>query len=248
MPRAVIFDLDGTLAKSKSPLESAVGELLEKLAERVPVAVMSGGSYKQFGMQFLSGMPIASADRKLYLFPDSAAQCYVWEAGEWKLHYDNSFSDTERAKIMQALHDALAETGFDTPPEQLWGEQTEDRGAEISWSALGQEAPYEVKKDWDPDRKKRTPLAASLQKRLPDFSIRMNASNTIDITRAGITKAYGIRQFSEMLTIPVFEMLYVGDALFPGGNDEVVKITGVRTQEVKGPEDTARVIEELLRA
>jgi hypothetical protein len=41
-------------------------------------------------------------------------------------------------------------------------------------------------------------------------------------------------------------MLYIGDALFPGGNDEVVKETGIETRQTSGPEETARIIRELL--
>jgi hydroxymethylpyrimidine pyrophosphatase-like HAD family hydrolase len=184
----------------------------------------------------------------MYLMPTSAAQCYAWNGSAWELRYDNSFTAQERDAVLAALHDALAETGFDKPPPQLWGEQTEDRGAQISWSALGQQAPYEAKKDWDPDHAKRAPLAAALIRRLPDFSVRMNAANTIDITRHGIDKAYGVRQLSAMLSIPVSDMLYVGDALFPGGNDEIVKQTDVPTRAVKDPDDTKALIEELLGA
>jgi hypothetical protein len=41
-------------------------------------------------------------------------------------------------------------------------------------------------------------------------------------------------------------MLYVGDALFEGGNDAVVKKTGIPTHEVKNTGDTKVLIQELL--
>jgi hydroxymethylpyrimidine pyrophosphatase-like HAD family hydrolase len=150
--------------------------------------------------------------------------------------------------VLSALQKALAETGFDTPPPQLWGEQIEDRGAQITWSALGQQAPIEVKSVWDPDRKKRAPLQAALIAHLSDFSVRANATTSIDITRAGINKAYGVRKLSEIINAPIENMVYVGDALFPGGNDEVVKETGIKTHEVKDPSDTEKFIQELLAA
>jgi HAD superfamily hydrolase (TIGR01484 family) len=242
MPKAVAFDLDGTLAASKAPLESDMGALVARLAAKMPVAVMSGGSYAQFQKQFLAGMPQGVDLSNLYLFPTSAAQCLAWRAGSWQHVYDNEFTPEEKARVMQALEESLKETGFDKPPAQLWGPQTEDRGSEISWSALGQHAPIEEKEKWDPDRAKRAPLAAALLKRLPDFSVRVNATTTIDITRKGIDKAYGLRQWAQIIGVPVSEMLYVGDALFPGGNDEVVKETGVRTHAVAGPGETAGYI------
>ncbi len=245
-PKVIIFDLDGTLTESKSPLTSEMGATLARLLATMPVAIMSGGSYAQFQKQFFSGMPADANFKNLYLFPTSAAQCYVWKDGGWQFQYNNALSPEEKTQILQALAKSLKETGLDAPPPQLWGEQTEDRGSQITWSALGQQAPIEIKTAWDPDRKKREPLQAALLKRLPNFSVRVNATSSIDITRSGITKAYGIRQLSLILSVPISDMLYVGDALFPGGNDEIVKETGVPTHQVSGPAETAAVIEKIL--
>lgn len=246
MTNTIIFDLDGTLTVSKSPLTPEMGILLARLMLKMPVAIMSGGSYAQFEKQFMVGMPADANYKNLYLFPTSAAQCYVWKDGQWELLYNNPFTPEEKTKVLQALAESLRETGLDQPPPQLWGEQTEDRGAQISWSALGQQAPIEIKTAWDPDRKKRAPLQAALIARLPDFSVRVNATTSVDITRKGITKAYGIRRFSEIIGLSISEMLYVGDGLFPGGNDEIVKETSIATQKVVGPADTAIVIERFL--
>jgi HAD superfamily hydrolase (TIGR01484 family) len=246
IPTAIAFDLDGTLAESKSPLTPLMGTLLAKLTTKMPVAVMSGGSFAQFQKQFLTNMPHHAEYKNLYLFPTSAAQCYTWQDGDWKVLYDNPFTPEERAKVLKALDESLKETGLDVPPPQLWGAQTEDRGSQVTWSALGQQAPTPEKTAWDPDRKKRAPLQAALIARLPGFSIRANATNSIDITREGMTKAYGVQKFSEITGQPISSMLYVGDALFPGGNDEIVKESGVATQQIASPEETAQIIESLL--
>jgi len=246
MKKAIAFDLDGTLTPSKAPLDPRMGIILASLMARMPVAVMSGGSYAQFQKQFLGGMPADAEYKNLYLFPTSAAQCYTWKDGDWHILYNNPFTPEEKAKILEALAESLHEAGLDKPPPQLWGEQTEDRGSQITWSALGQQAPYEEKNKWDPDRKKRMPVQAELIRRLPGLSIRVNATSSIDITKEGINKAYGVQQFSKILATPIADMLYVGDALFPGGNDEIVKESGIETRQVSGPDETAKVIEEIL--
>jgi phosphomannomutase len=158
MTRALIFDLDGTLTKSKAPLEPGMGQQLSVLLRHMPVAVMSGGSYAQFQKQLLSGFPVHTDFNRLYLFPTSAAQCYGWKDGTWSPLYSHPFTPEEKGQVRSALHAALHQTGLATPPPQLWGEQIEDRGAQITWSALGQEAPVEMKQAWDPDRTKRAPL------------------------------------------------------------------------------------------
>lgn len=247
-PKVVAFDLDGTLAVSKSQVSQEMGGLLTRLLETRQVAIMSGGGYPQFYTQVLSALPPDANLGNLFLFPVCAGYCFNYKDSAWALIDDNSLTESEKAEIYAALDEAMKETGFDKLPDEVWGERIEDRGALIAFSALGQKAPIEAKKVWDTKMEKRRPLAEALIKRLPDFEVKMNATTTIDITRKGITKAYGVRKLSEFTGVPIPEMLYIGDALFPGGNDEVVIPTGIKTREIAGPDDTAKAIKEVLSA
>jgi hydroxymethylpyrimidine pyrophosphatase-like HAD family hydrolase len=118
----------------------------------------------------------------------------------------------------------------------------------VSLSALGQQAPTEAKREWDPDHAKRQAIVAIAAPLLSQYTLKIGGTTTIDVTKKGIDKAYGVRKLSEYLQEPISDMLFVGDALFPGGNDEIVKESGIETREVKNPADTARVIEEVLSA
>ena len=249
-PKLVAFDLDGTLAESKQRVSAKMGELLTQLLEVMPVAVMSGASFKQFETQLLPVLPANEVQlKRLYLFPVNAAVCFIFKQEKWQAHYDHSLNPGERARIMQAIEEALEETGLTNIPERKeeWGEQIEDRVAQITFSALGQRAPIEQKQRWDPAHEKRRPLYEALVRRLPDFSIAINAATSIDITKKGISKAYGIRRLIELTSISISEMLYVGDALEEGGNDAVVIQTGVKIHPVFGPEETTELITTLLR-
>jgi hypothetical protein len=81
---------------------------------------------------------------------------------------------------------------------------------------------------------------------IPEFSVRIGGWTSIDITKAGIDKAYGIRKLRDILDISLKEMVHVGDALFPGGNDNQAIEAGVETISVRGPEDTELVIKTIL--
>ena len=247
IPRLMAFDLDGTLAESKSPMSAEMGELLAQLLNRMPVAVLSGGSWKQFQRQFLTHFPPDAKLEHLYLFPTNAALCFVYRSREWHPQYDNSFSDAQKERIKKAFAEALAESHF-IQPQTVWGEQLEDRGGEITFSALGQEAPLEEKQKYDPDKSKRMPLYEALKKRLPDCSIGINAATSIDITPHGIDKAYGIQRLCELTHLTPKDILYVGDALEEGGNDATVLRTGVATHAVFGPEETAALIRTVLQS
>lgn len=236
------FDLDGTLAESKQRMSAEMGELIARLLDKIPVAVMSGAGWPQFEQQFFPALPLGTNFSNLYIFPDNAAQCFVYRSGSWKPQYDQAFTPVEKEHIVRELKEALKETGLYEVPVRVWGERIEDRGAEIVFSGLGQEAPPEEKRRWDPDNSKKRALRDALAKRLPEFSEGANGSTSVDITRKGITKAYGVKRLAELSGVSIAEMLYVGDALDEGGNDSVVKETGVQTHAVFGPEETAQLI------
>ena len=247
-PKLMAFDLDGTLAESKQRMSADMGEILSQLMCKMPVAVMSGASFKQFEVEFFPALPDDAKLSNLFIFPDNAAQCFTYKSKGWEIKYDHSFTKVERQVILQALAQCIEETHFNADKQHIWGEQIEDRGAEISFSALGQKAPIEEKEKWHATHNtKREGLYHALAKKLPGLSIRMGGMTTIDITRHGINKAYGIRQLAGLTSISVPEMLYVGDALDEGGNDSVVLETGVHTHGVFGPEETAALIEEILK-
>ena len=113
-------------------------------------------------------------------------------------------------------------------------------------SALGQDAPLTEKKTWDPDFAKRKKMKSILDPLLPDFSIQRGGTTSIDITRPGIDKAYGISKLHETLGIAVRDMIFIGDAIFPGGNDYPAKQAGVESVQVRDPHETKRVIESIV--
>ena len=245
-PQLLVFDLDGTLANSKQATTLHMGILLEKLLERIPLAIMSGGRWEQFQTQLLPALPSTAHLQDLYLFPTSGAACYRFDT-VWKLQYQERFSDTERNTVLIAIQDILREAGY-IETSSGWGPIVEDRGSQISISCLGQNAPLQAKRVWDPDKKKREALQQKLLEKLPFFSIKIGGMTTVDITKNGIDKAYGIKKLSEMSGIPVSKMLYMGDALEEGGNDAVVIQTGIPTQLVANPEETAQYIQTILIA
>jgi phosphomannomutase len=81
---------------------------------------------------------------------------------------------------------------------------------------------------------------------IPEFSVHLGGSTSIDVTKPGIDKAYGIGKLRDVLGIAIKEMIFVGDAIFPGGNDYPAKQAGVVSIEVRDPDETKRVIEAII--
>jgi hypothetical protein len=238
--KLIVFDLDGTLAGSKSPLDSEMSGLLHDLLLIVKVAVISGGDWPQFEKQLLSNLPHDERLANLSLLPTCGTKFYRYDSAAWKKIYSEDLTTEERDKILSSLTKAIISADFKT--DKLWGEQIEDRGSQITFSALGQKAPLEEKNKWDPDFSKRKKIKAILDTLIPEVSVRIGGSTSIDITKPGIDKAYGIRKLRDLLGISLKEMVYIGDALYVGGNDYPVKEAGVDCISVKDPNETKRVI------
>ena len=243
MKQLVIFDLDGTLAESKSALDSEMSALLTRLLATTRVAVISGGDWPQFELQLLANLASTADLSSLSLLPTCGTKFFRYE-GAWNKLYAEDFSPEERDRIVAAFEEALETTDF--RPDQVWGELIEDRGSQITFSALGQRAPVDIKKHWDPDFNKRRRIAGVLEGLLPGLTIRMGGSTSIDVTKPGIDKAYGIRKLRDLLGIRIEDMVFVGDALFPGGNDYPAREAGVDCIQVRDHDETKRVVEALL--
>ena len=243
MKKLIVYDLDGTIAESKSSLDAEMSGLLQDLLGIVKVAVISGGDWPQFEKQLLSNLPHDQRLVNLSLLPTCGTKFFQY-AGDWKKIYSEDLIADEKEKIVSSLKKALGIAGFKV--EKIWGEVIEDRGSQITFSALGQQAPLEEKNKWDPDFTKRKKIKAILDTFIPEFSVRLGGTTSVDVTKPGIDKAYGIRKLRDTLSITIQEMIFIGDALFPGGNDYPAKEAGVVSIPVRGPNETKPVTEAII--
>ena len=243
MKNLMAFDLDGTLAVSKSAIDSEMVKLLERLVKVVPVAIISGGDWPQFLTQLVAELPGDVDLTRVMLLPTCGTKLYRFEQS-WQKIYSEDLTEDEKRRTVEAITHAVARSGFKA--EETWGELIEDRGTQITYSALGQQAPIEAKRDWDPDFAKRRQLKADIDTVIPDLSVHLGGTTSVDVTRPGIDKAYGIGKIEAIFGVPIAEMLFVGDALFPGGNDSPVREMGVASIQVRDPDETKRVIETFL--
>lgn len=239
--KVIVFDLDGTLTKSKTLLDQKMSEALEFLLKKHRVAVVSGGSFPQFKKQFLPALNFANnLLENLYIFPSNGSYLYSYDGNDWVQRYAEELTIGEKNKIKDALVDVLSKLGFSLKSD--YGEQIEDRGGQITFSALGQAAPLDLKTAWDPDFNKRKSIVSALEKYLPEFEISMGGKTSVDITRKGVDKNYAIKKIEKHLNVSSEDILYVGDAIFPGGNDYSAIKEGEDYVKVDDTDDTLKVI------
>lgn len=254
MKKLIAFDLDNTLAESKSQIPDVMNEALARLLEKYDVCIISGGKFEQFKKQVID---LLEVDRhllsKLHIMPTCGTRYHRYDEldDKWRMIYHNDLSADQRKRIYKELEHGAKELGI--WEEQPCGEIIEDRGSQITYSALGQdiaemlgEEGLKRKYEWDPDMKKRMQLRDLIAPKLEDVEVRVGGITSVDITLPGVDKAYGMRKLIEELTISKEEILFIGDMLVEGGNDYPVKAMGIDTIQVRDYNDTPFVVEGIL--
>jgi HAD superfamily hydrolase (TIGR01484 family) len=241
MKKLIAFDLDGTLAESKSPITDRMSDLLAKLFDKYHVCVISGGKFGQFEKQLLNNLKVDPIKlERLHLMPTCGTQYYIFDLikNAWEQVYAENFTESDKKKIITALNKGFDDLSYRA--KKRWGEQIEDRGSQVTFSVYGQDIVDALGKEgvrkkeaWDPDDKKK--------KKLRDY-----IADLIDVTKPGIDKAYGMHKLMEILGISKEDILFVGDRLSEGGNDYPVKTMGIDSMEISHADETALVIEAIL--
>lgn len=242
MSKLLIFDLDGTLTESGQTLSRYLASRLEDLLEQTTVAVISGATLEKIKLQILSTLSTKARLPNLILLPQNGTYCFEYRAGRWNKIYSFDLDQKEKEQIFAALEKIYGREGaaITYPPLLL------DKGGQITYSPVGITAPLEAKKDYDADHRKREKIVAALRPLLPEFEISIGGLSSIDITRKGLNKALGVSKILSLKTSSPNEAVFVGDALFEGGNDNPIRTTGIKCLSVRGPRETAGIINQIV--
>ena len=207
---------------------------------------MGGGNREQFQKQFLGFLRCAKTQlENLFILPTSGASFFKFQKNSWRKVYQHHLSQKEKTKIFNAFEMSFKEIGY-IEPKKIYGKIIEDRGSQITFSALGQKAPLAKKEKWNKEMDIRRKLKETLEKHLPKFEVRLGGLTSIDITKKGIDKAFGVQEIMKTLLVSKRDIIYIGDALYEGGNDAAVLQTGIDAIQVSGPEEVKYLIRKLL--
>ena len=247
MKKLLAFDLDDTLVVTKSPMDDRMADVLTRALDYFDICVISGGKYEQFENQVINRLKANPEQlRKLHLMPTCGTQYYHFDdvAKKWNRVYSEDLTKEQKQRITAVLEEAAKTLGYwEAKP---YGEIIEDRGSQVTFSALGQMASPEKKYAWDPDGTKKMAIRDYAAKKLPDLEFRAGGTTSVDVTAVGIDKAYGIKKLMEQLEIGKEDVLFFGDKLQPGGNDYPVKAMGIDSMEVSSCLDTVKILESIL--
>lgn len=237
--RHVFFDLDNTLTPSRAPMLPAHAPLFGQLCRERDVIIVTGGAEEQIARQ----IPLSSAGN--YYMLSQQGNHAIARDGSVLWREDVSREQEEAARAFANILTADLALAVRDPNDLF-----ENRGSQLAYSTLGFHEDNDKKYAYDPGQSKRRALLG----RHADELARLHAigieavpagSTTIDFFLIGKHKGYNIARLLEHEKWEPAACVYVGDALFPGGNDETVAGV-IPTQAVRDPNETFLFIEKLL--
>jgi phosphomannomutase len=217
----LFFDMDQTVAPSRQPILPEMYQLLDSLAQ--DIIIVSGQEVEKINWQ--------SNNLPSYTLGQNGNHATDIENNElWNVPLD----ENHRAEILSHINKLIALLDHDI--NQDWN-PIEDRGAQITFSPVGNTAPVEVKATYDPDRQKREALLAEVPFVSDDLVVKIGGSTSLDYIHKDRHKGANVQKLIDLMSWNKDECVYFGDGLFPGGNDEAV-IGVIETVAVKDHLDT----------
>lgn len=240
MIKHIFFDLDGTLTRSRTLMTAEHQELFRKLCHEQDVIVVTGGQISQIRKQIPP-----SLDGRYFVLSQSGNYAVAKNGNVlWSEH----FSPEQKATILALIKKIHDEEHLAVKDEN---DLVEDRGSQISYSLIGHNEDVAKKEAFDPGAKKRLKILAEHEAdvnrlRTIEVDVRPGGTTTFDFTMGGKHKGFNITRLIEHETWIKDECVYVGDALFPGGNDETA-IGVIPTRPVKDLNETFKFVAEMLQ-
>ena len=225
----LFFDMDQTIAPARQKMLSDMYALLSARTE--DVIVVSGSSVEQ--------MPHQLGDLKSFRLGQNGNHAVAPDGTE--LWY-TPLEEHHRTEILDHINEVVEILEHELNHE--W-DPIEDRGAQITFSPIGNTAPVELKKTYDPDRNKRLSLLDKIPFASQDLIVKIGGSTSLDYLHKDRHKGTNVQKLIEFMKWNKDECIYFGDGLYPGGNDEAV-IGVIETVLVKDHLDCYQKLQTLL--
>ncbi len=237
MLKHFFFDLDNTLTRSKSHIAPEHKPILKELISRADVIVVSGhdeGSIRDH-LEDVTGYYILSQNGNHAEDPSG------------KLLWEHRLTSAQ----VEAAHSFIAKVQERFPMQvKDPNDIIDDRGCEVAFSLIGHHEQIDKKEAFDPDGSKRKKILDAMADEMATLEahsveVRIGGTTVLDFIEKGKNKGFNVRAFMDAQGWKDEDSVYVGDALFPGGNDETV-IGIIPTQAVKDYRGTYEYLQTVL--
>lgn len=238
--RIIIADVDDTICYSREQITEPMAEQINSMIKRgYRFAFISGTK-----LEHLREMISSRVNEEHHILAMTGTTYAVISNGNSVVQYSQALTKKEKQEIITALERLTVK--YNLKPLTSKKDQIQDRESQVTLSVLGRYAPLDLKRQYDPDGSKRKEFVVFLRTFLHQekYEITIGGTTSIDITKKGLDKERGIREFLKWNDFSPSEVLFFGDKLYPGGNDySATKV--VDCIAVKNPEETLERLKEL---
>lgn len=238
--RCIMFDVDDTVSYNCREINKSISKEIDSLI------------YCGFVVGFISGTDVmalkkmisVSLEYKHHLLGNSGGNYSVMENNKENTIYQYILSEEERTEIFNAIDLLINKYNIKSLTSKK--DQVLDRVNQITLSCIGRHAPANKKQQFDPDEKKRRLWIEFLRCHISSekYEFRIGGKTSIDITKKGMDKSFGLKEFSKRNNISFDEIVYFGDKCYPGGNDYPAVLL-VDTILVNNPKHTLKLIRQI---
>jgi len=211
MKKHFFFDMDGTLTRSRSMIsDTLVTGLRELLLNGRDVVVVSGATKDQMVKQ------LGKIMKEVFVMAQNGNHA---EIASGEVLWRNELSATQKNDVLKLVHKMIEHADIEIKNHK---DLVEDRICQISYSLIGHNAPLEEKEASDPDKEIRKSLFNHFPSEIAHLKklgvqARIGGTTCVDFTT--FNKGENVKKFIEQMGWRSDECIYVGDALFEGGND-----------------------------
>lgn len=232
-----IFDVDGTVADSYRPVQPKNAEIICNLLKSGKIIVFATGRAREsLEEKVLALLPCGSLYMsQIYMLPAGGAAMYSWEGGMWQEAYTNRIDAKYEHKIIELYKKTVEHVDPNIKGEGCFIENKDY--LMLSCAAVGYGSTKAERLAWDPNHEKRMQIIGKINEEFPHLDVSIGGSATIDITKKGVNKADGLNRLFDILKLDKKDALFIGDGVFPGGNDYCILETGIDILKVESPKD-----------
>tara|TARA_R100000458_G_C8216203_1_gene202085 strand:- start:35 stop:775 length:741 start_codon:yes stop_codon:yes gene_type:complete len=245
MSKVYIFDVDGTLTKSRQKMTENFAKFFDGWSNKNKYYLVTGSDLPKLKEQ----IPIAYVDRAQGIFTCCGNQFYTNKDYNLKLEYENRFNPPE--DLIDYLKEQLEDSNYSVRT----GNHIENRGSMINFSVIGRDCNYEQRLDyydWDKKNNERKKIVKGIEFGWPELDAVIGGQISIDIYPKGNDKSQVLKHIEEIENFYCpDEYIFIGDKMREGGNDYPLAKIMYETShcsalQTLGPENTQKYLENII--
>ena len=225
LPRALLFDMDGTLTDPRQPISADMFQALSKVKPAIKKYLVTGSDMSKIEEQIPPSILLSMFDRVYACNGTRVYNCKLDMDDESlpiepELIHKVTLLDHYSQADINHIMGVLLRIAADTHTKFKTGTFVEWRESQINFSVVGRNCTLEQREDyvvWDQKSSERAKIIEKLRKEFLGWglSFRLGGQISIDITREGWDKSYA---FENMIETPD-QCVFFGDKICPDGND-----------------------------